>query len=374
LIRPAVNLLWLAPGRVGGSEQYLTRQLAGLPDDAAVEPELFVQPTFAAAHPALVARFATTPLPIGRDWRGVRIAAEHTWLHARTRHADLVHHGGGTVPSGGRRPALLTVHDLQYRQFPQHFSRARREYLSFMMPRSVHRATVVATPSEYVRGTVIDAFGLDAGRVVTVPHGVPAVVVPTIDERAAVAGRYGLADRPYVLYPAITHPHKRHTLLIGMLRSLADQGDRDTALVLIGGLGAAEAELQRAIAGAGVADRVVRPGRVSDHERDALLAGARALVFPSEYEGFGAPLIEAMLLGTPVVCGAHPALREVAGDAAIVVAEADGAAWAVAVTDAERRHDELVTAGAARVERFTIARSGAALAAAYRLVVERAAG
>lgn len=374
MIRPAVNLLWLAPGRVGGSEQYLTRQLAGLPHDGGIEPELLVQPTFAAAHPALAERFTSTPLPFDRDWRGLRIAAEHTWLHARTRHADLVHHGGGTVPSGGRRPVLLTVHDLQYRQFPQYFSRARREYLSFMMPRSVGRATVVATPSDYVRGTVIDAFGLDADRVVTVPHGVPPVAVPTIDERAAVARRFGLGDRPYVLYPAITHPHKRHALLIAMLRSLAEQGDRDTALVLIGGFGAAEPALQRAIADAGVADRVVRPGRVSDHERDALLAGAGALVFPSEYEGFGAPLIEAMLLGTPVVCSAHPALREVAGDAAIVVAESDGAAWAAAVTDAGQRRAELVVAGAARVDRFTTARSGAALAAAYRLVVERAAG
>lgn len=374
MIRAAVNLLWLAPGRVGGSEQYLTRQLAGLPDDAGIEPELFVQPAFAAAHRALAGRFTTTPLPIDRDWRGLRIAAEHTWLHARTRHADLVHHGGGTVPSGGRPPVLLTVHDLQYRQFPQYFSRARREYLSFMMPRSVRRATVVATPSDYVRGTVIDAFGVDPDRVVTVPHGVPPLVVPTVDERAAVAQRLGLADRPYVLYPAITHPHKRQALLVEMLRSLAEQGDHDTALVLIGGLGSAEADVQRAIGEAGVADRVVRPGRVSDHERDALLAGATALVFPSEYEGFGAPVIEAMLLGTPVVCSAHPALREVAGGAAIVVAEADGAAWAAAVVEAGRRRDELVAAGAARAERFTTARSGAALATAYRLVVERAEG
>ena len=96
-----------------------------------IAPELFVQPTFAAAHPALAARFATTSLPIDRDWRGLRIAAEHTWLRARTTHADLVHHGGGTVPFAGSAPVLLTIHDLQYRQFPQYFSRARREYLSF---------------------------------------------------------------------------------------------------------------------------------------------------------------------------------------------------------------------------------------------------
>ena len=83
---------------------------------------------------------------------------------------------------------------------------------------------------------------------------------PSHGDSASAIGRTSL-------YPAITHPHKRHALLVDMLRSLAEQGDRDTALVLIGGLGAAEPELQRAIADAGVADRVVRPGRVSDARR-----------------------------------------------------------------------------------------------------------
>jgi glycosyltransferase involved in cell wall biosynthesis len=370
MIRVGVNLLWLAPGRVGGSEQYLTRQLAGLVDGDDVAPELFVQPAFAAAHPELAARFTTTPMPIDRDWRGLRIAAEHTWLRARVRHADVVHHGGGTVPFGGRVPALLTVHDLQYRQFPQYFSRARREYLAFMMPRSVRRATMIATPSDYVRGTVIEAFGVDPDRVTTVPHGVPPIAVPSPEQQAAVAARYGLQGRPYVIYPAITHPHKGHLVLVDALRNLSSGSDRGLVLVLIGGRGAAEDDVQRAIAAAGVADCVVRPGRVSDADRDALVAGARALVFPSSYEGFGAPVIEAMLLGTPVICSDHPALREVAGDAATVVPEATGAAWAHAIAETERKRDALVAAGHTRVEQFTVARSGRALATAYRRVVE----
>ena len=177
-----------------------------------------------------------------------------------------------------------------------------------------------------------------------------------------------------MIYPAITHPHKRHVLLVDMMRALAGDGDGDLALVLIGGLGVAEPDLQRAIAAAGVADRVVRPGRVTDDERDALIAGARALVFPSEYEGFGAPLIEAMLLGTPVVCSGHPALREVAGDAADRRDRRRrcrlGRGGARGRPSAGRARG----AGASRIEQFTIARSGAALADAYRLVVERAAG
>ncbi len=108
----------------------------------------------------------------------------------------------------------------------------------------------------------------------------------------AVRQRYGLGEGPYVVYPAITHPHKNHQLLIDvMARHWTDPALR---LVLLGGAGAVDADVGRSIIDRGLGDRVVRPGRVPDADRDALIAGATALVFPSRYEGFGAPLIEAM--------------------------------------------------------------------------------
>jgi alpha-1,3-rhamnosyl/mannosyltransferase len=361
----AVNLLWLAPGRVGGSEQYLVRQLAGLPDGSGIAPRLLVQRGLLDAHPALASRFATDVMPFERDWRGARIVAEHTWLPVRSWRADVVHHGGGTVPLAAPRPILLTVHDLQYLDHPQYFSRARLAYLRRMMPRSVRRAAVVATPSEFVRGTVIDAFGVDADRVVVVPHGVPAAQPSDPVAIDALRQRYGLGTRPYLVYPAITHPHKGHTALLEMMAAL----DSDVALVLIGGAGVADADVAAAIRDRGLADRVVRTGRIPDADRDALVTGAAALVFPSEYEGFGAPLVEAMTLDTPVVASARLAVREVVGDAGVLVEQADGdagGAWAAAVVTAIGRRDELVAAGRIRRCRFTLAASGAALAAAYR--------
>lgn len=362
MLNVSVNLLWLAPGRVGGSEQYLTRQLSGLPPDSPVAPRLFCQPAFVDAHPELSARFSTVPMPLRRDWRGGRLVAEHTWFAARARRSDIVHHGGGTVPAGSPKPVLLTVHDLQYLTFPTNFSRTRLAYLRTMMPRSVARAALIATPSWYVRGTVIDAFGVAADRVMVVPHGVPDVGRPSDARVAEAMAAIGVRGR-YVVYPAITHPHKGHTVLIEMLRHLDDM-----ALVLIGGKGAAEPTVQRAIASAGVGDRVVRAGYVDASTRDALVAGAEALVFPSEYEGFGAPLIEAMHLGTPVVCSDAPAVREVVADAAVVVPERDGVMWAAAVTAAVQRRQQLVEAGAHRCAVYTLAASGAALADAYAMV------
>jgi alpha-1,3-rhamnosyl/mannosyltransferase len=378
--RVAVNLTWVAPGRVGGSEQYLVRQLLGL-TTVAGEPgidrfdlDVFASGAFHRAHRELTGvgrRIA--PIPI--DNRAVRLVVEHSWLAVRTRGYDVVHHGGGTVPLVGPGPTVLTIHDLQYLAFPEHFGRVRRTYLAAMTPRSASSAAVITVPTEFVRSTVVDVLGADPDRVLVVPHGVPDP--PPVDDEALadVRRRHGLHDAPYLVYPAITHPHKHHEVLVAMLDHLAD----DTRLVLIGGRGRADEELERAIIASPSRDRIVRAGRVDDRERDALLAGADALVFPSEYEGFGAPLVEAMANGVPVVAFEHPAIAEVVGDAAVtidvrsVVPEV-GAAWADGVVRARRDRPALVARGRRRRERFTLATSGRALGAAYRLAIELGAG
>jgi alpha-1,3-rhamnosyl/mannosyltransferase len=372
MIDVAVNLLWCTPGEVGGSEEYLARQLAGLGDlDSDVALTLCSTTAFAGAHPELTERFAVRSPGRLSGRRPVRIVAEHTWLARQTRGFDIVHHGGGTAPLVGSRPILLTVHDLQYLELPQYFSAPRLRYLRVMLPRSVARASVVATPSEFVRGTVVDAFGIDAARVVVVPHGVRSSPIesgvgcadtPTVEQIGEVRRRYRLGDGPYVVYPAITHPHKNHRLLLEVMAR--HWNDPTLRLVLLGGVGAADAEVGRAIVDLGIGDRVVRPGRVPAADRDALIAGATALVFPSRYEGFGAPLIEAMALDTPVVCGDHPALREVAGSAAIVLPD-DVDAWSGALEEAGRRRAELIAAGRERLTHYTLAASGTALLDAY---------
>jgi alpha-1,3-rhamnosyl/mannosyltransferase len=365
----AVNLLWCAPGRVGGSEDYLARQLAGVGEiDSDVVLTLCCTKAFARAHPELVARLAfRSPGPLAGH-RVARIVAEHTWLARRTSGFDVVHHGGGTAPLIGPRPIVLTVHDLQYLELPHYFSRSRLRYLRWMMPRSVARASVVATPSEFVQRTVIDAFGIEAERVMVVPHGVRSTPIengvrstPIVDT-GSVRERYGLGEGPYVVYPAITHPHKNHRLLLDVLAR--HWTDPALKLVLLGGAGAADGDVARAIVDLGLTNRVVRPGRVPGADRDALIAGATALVFPSRYEGFGAPLIEAMALGTPVVCGDHPALREVAGPAAIVLPY-DVDAWSDALDEVGRRRAGLIAAGRERLTTYTLAASGRALVDAY---------
>lgn len=364
MLRVGVNLLWCLPGAVGGSEEYLVRQLSGLHDAARdVDATLFVVPGFAAAHPDLASRHELVISSLDARRRSRRVLTESTWLPPRLQPVDVVHHGGGTVPPRSPQPVLLTIHDVQYRTYPDYVRPLKRQYLRVAVPRSIRHATVVAVPSEYVRATVVDGYRIAPERVVVVPHGVdvPAALTPAEELRA----RYGIGDRRYLVYPALTHPHKQHRFLLDLLAG--PWSDPDLALVLLGGRGLAEDEVAATIASLELGPRVIRPGRVPEADRDGLIAGAEALVFPSQYEGFGAPVLEAMALGTPVICSDRAALPEVAGDAAVVrPLELD--AWAGALDGIDR--DAMAAAGRARAASFSTAASGAALAAAYRLCLD----
>ena len=361
-----VNLLWCLPGEVGGSEEYLARQLVGLAEVAPdVRPRLFVPPGYGAAHPEL-AGLEQVVGPDGGGRRARRVLAEATWLPPRLAGVDVVHHGGGTVPPRSPHPVVLTVHDLQWLRHPQYVSPVKLRYLRATVPRSVRRAEVVAVPSDYVRGTVVEATGADPDRVVVVPHGVdrPADVT----EEATVRGRYGIGERPFVVFPALTHPHKQHRFLLELLAGAVPGtrwADPELALVLAGGAGLAEADVAGAVERLGLSGRVIRTGRVPAADRDGLIAAAEALVFPSEYEGFGAPVIEAMVLGTPAVVSDRASLPEVAGDAALV-RPLDLDAWAGALDEVAARRAELVAAGRARAATYSTAGSARALAAVYR--------
>jgi alpha-1,3-rhamnosyl/mannosyltransferase len=375
VIRVAVNLLWCVPGQVGGSEDYLVRQLLGLAeldadpagiagmDDMAVS--VFAPRGFIQAHPDLAAVHRVVEAPIDGISRARRIYAEHTWLAEQTAGSTLVHHGGGTMPRRGTQPTLLTIHDLQYLTYPEYLSPLKRLYLGRAIPASVRRATVIAVPSEYVRGTVIDAYGCDPSSVLVVPHGTEPTLGTGATPEAELRETYHLGHGPVVVLPAMTHPHKGHRFL---LRVMAEHWrDPDLRLVLVGGCGSAENDVTATIAALGLGPRVVRAGRVSAAERDGLLQMATAMVFPSEYEGFGAPVIEAMTLGAPVICSNRTCLPEVAGDAALVL-PLDAEAWAGALDEAIVRRDELVAAGRERARLFTARRSARALLDAYAVV------
>lgn len=363
----AVNLLWCVPGEVGGSEQYLVRQLVGLAArPTRFVPTIYCLASFVEAHPELEQLYPMVAADMTGLDRKRRVLAEHTWLARRTRTADLVHHGGGTTPRMGRGPIVLTIHDLQYETYPEYVGPAKLRYLRAMMPKSVGRASVIAVPTEYVRSTVVDRFSVDPGRVIVVPHGVEPDIGSGARSESDLRRDYRLGRGRVLVFPAITHPHKGHEFLLEVMAEHWD--DPELRLVLLGGRGLADSTVERAIEKLGLKDRVVRPGRVGDDDRDGLIRLAHALVFPSQYEGFGAPVVEAMALGTPVVCSDQEALREVVGDAGLVL-PLDRDAWSDALDRVGADRDAMCRAGRRRASMFTAAKSGEGLARAYGLAV-----
>ncbi len=366
----AVNMLWCRPGKVGGSEEYLVRQLLGLAEVAATNSDLdvtiYAPRGFSRVHPELVAAWRVVEAPTDCSRRPLRVAVESTWLAARTQRTDLVHDGGGTSPTFGNPRRVLTIHDLQYTEFPEYFSAVKRAWLARRVPRSARRATHIVTPTRFVADTVVRTLGVPAAKVSVVRHGIEPDLGAHATSEAELRRRFALGAREVVVFPAITHPHKNHDFLLDLLAG--PWRGRDLQLVCAGGAGRAEQALHARCTALGLDSRVAFTGRVSPSDRDGVLRMATALVFPSRYEGFGAPVLEAMMLGTPVICSDQPALVEVVADAAVVrPLRVD--AWADALDVVGQRRTDLVERGRRRAADFTARASGEDLLRAYHRVL-----
>jgi alpha-1,3-rhamnosyl/mannosyltransferase len=368
-----MNLLYLKPGKVGGSEEYCRRIIDALDTEAPndVELTLFVNGRFGEAFPGLVATHATVVAPISGDVPPVRIVAESSWLAvlARRRPIDLLHHVANTIPQVRTRPSVVTLHDLQPVVRPQDFDRSKGAYLRARIASSARHAGIVITPSGYVRDLVIERFGRDPAHVVVVP----APLRPSARDtpRSGGSSIVDAIGRPFFVYPAITHAHKNHATLLRAFARLAATRT-DASLVLTGGAGTHEDTVLRDIAQLGLTGRVHRLGRISRPDLDALLARATALTFPSAHEGYGLPAAEAMALGCPVIASDATALPEVVGDAGILVSPRDTDAWTAAmehVLDDERARESMIEAGRARVRELTPANAARRSVDAYRLAL-----
>jgi alpha-1,3-rhamnosyl/mannosyltransferase len=377
--RIGVNLLWLSPGRVGGSEAYCVRLLSEFADvapaHADLEVRLFVNRRFATHYEPLIGRLPTDVAPVEGDDRLQRIMAEHRWLvdAGRHRRTQVMHHMGGTVPLRRSCPAVVLIHDLQAWALPENFSSARRRYLRAVVPRSVRDSVAITTLSRWVQLDVHERLGAPLDRMVQIPPGADGVddsSMPGATQRESTLRKYDLIDRPFFLYPAITYPHKNHGTLI---KAFAEVRERhpDAVLVLTGGAGGAEREVDTLIDGLGLRPSVRRTGRIPSEELDSLYQAARALTFPSRYEGFGMPVLEAMTRGCAVVASRSCALPEVVGGGGTLIDAEDVRAWSSALStllDDPGALAQARSAAASRATEFRWSESVEILADFYRRV------
>jgi glycosyltransferase involved in cell wall biosynthesis len=372
--RVAMNLLWCVPG-VGGSEEYLVRQLLGLAEITHdYEVHVFAPRGFSLRQPLVASAFAVHEAPSSCARRAQRIALEHTWLAWNTRGFHVVHHGGGSIPRVGNGRTLLTIHDVQWVDYPDYVAPIKLRYLRSMVPSSLRRAVRIAVPSHFVATTLVRAFGVNPDKVGVVRHGLETTFDGEATSEEALRRSLNLGDGPVLVYPAMTHPHKNHEFLLQLMATGGGAwADPALRLVCAGSAGSHETAVRARVRELGLTDRVVMPGRVSYADRNGLLAMADAMVFPSEYEGFGAPVIEAMRFGTPVICSDRASLSEVAGAAGLVCSlVAD--AWVKALDEVRLRHDELVAAGHQRAREFTAAISATELVTQYDVVIAATRG
>ncbi len=287
-------------------------------------------------------------LPWPRLWTHTRFAAA-LW---RAR-PDVTFVPAHTLPLAFPGAAVVTVHDLGYRHFPQAHPGAARRYLEWSTRHSARRATHILADSEATARDLTTFYHISPEKITVVYPGVDTSLAPVRDpaQLEAVRRRYGLPER-FLLFLGTLQPRKNIARLVqAYARWRARTPGTDVALVLAGQRG----WLYDAAWTEGV-DGVILAGYVDDADIAALYSGALALVFPSLYEGFGLPVLEAMRCGTPVIASTTSSLPEVAGEAALLVdphdVEAMVQAIARMVDDAALRA-RLVARGHTQAERFT---------------------
>ena len=373
--RIGVNLLWIVPGEVGGSEEYTVGLLRALHEMDARDLEviLYVNRRFAREHSDLCGMYRTVVAPIEGTSRALRVLVESSWLAWRTRRdqLDAVHHAGGTMPPIRTAPGIITLHDLQPITHPERFGPIKRLYISLLAPRSLRAAEHVVCLTSFTARDAERLARVDPARIVLVPSGIdPIASAPSPERSTEVLDAFDLSRGRYVLYPAITYEHKNHRTLIEAFDRL-HRTHPDLRLVLTGGAGPMEPMVHDQIARLALESVVRRTGRVSTGELDVLMRCAGVMAFPSSYEGFGLPVLEAMARGCPVVASRVGGLVEIGGRAARLVDPFDIDGWVAAlcaVLDDAGYRAEMVSRGLEQSSHFHWGDSALALSALYRSI------
>ena len=338
-------------------EYILFTATGGAPHDI-VQSRLAYLTQPAAARPS---RFAIRNLTfLSDDW------LHRLWHRARlpipieviTGRVDVFHEPDFVLPPtlpGAR--TVLTVHDLTFIRDPESAFPRLRRYLNRVVPRSVARALHVLADSIATKNDVVELFGTQPDKITVLYGGVDAHFAPVQepDRLAAVRARYGIGQGPFILGIGTIQPRKNYRRLIQAFADLKSSAS-SLQLVIAGGKGWMYDQIFAEVKRLGLEGHVIFPGFVDDEDLPALYSAAEMLAYPSIYEGFGLPILEAMACGTPVVTSRTSSLPELAGDAALLVEPADVAD----IADAMRRlrqdaglRRRLVAQGFGQARRFT---------------------
>jgi glycosyltransferase involved in cell wall biosynthesis len=338
-----ISLLTLVPGELGGTETYareLTRALLGRGE---LEYRIFVPALGVPGE--VVPEYRASRSPLGRLTAMGLAAARPGPIRRRLEAASVVHYPLTIALPEVRRPFAITLHDLLHHDHPELFPRLEGLFRRAAYDRSARRAGLVVVPSRFTAERAAERVGVPSERIRVAHLGIDHERFTPGEERR----------EPFLLYPARPWPHKNHDRLFQAFAQVRRE----------------RPELRLVLTGGGHPERPYPPGvevrgLVAADELVSLYRRAAALVFPSLYEGFGAPPLEAMACGCPVACSTAGSLPEVVGDAARTFDPGSLEAMAAAITDVLERPSEWTARGLRRAAAYTWDASAQAHEAVYR--------
>jgi glycosyltransferase involved in cell wall biosynthesis len=342
-MRIGIGLNLLAPDN-GGVTNYALTLLRHWPELAPDHPMVLF--SFAHNEPLLAT------LPAASRRHEIRLQTQEEALDHFEK-IDVYFCPFGTLwPRPVRKPSALTFHDMQERFYPEFFTPKEHEERFFHYDWSLRMADAVVTISDFTRDMAVRIVGAAPSKMHVVHHVPDALPAP---EQPAAGGPFA-AGRPFVFYPANFWKHKNHVRLLTAMARVHARAP-NLGLVCTGSLLGRDAEWHEAVRATGMAEHVLHPGQVSRGQINWLYQNARALVFPSLFEGFGIPLLEAMQTGCPIACGHNTSQPDVARTAALYFDAANPESIASAILrmhDDELLRQRLIVAGLEQLKRFSI--------------------
>jgi glycosyltransferase involved in cell wall biosynthesis len=364
-----LNLVFLVPGETGGMEIYARELVAALREESGLRLTAFVSREAAEDSSAPWAEIPSVTVPVHARSRPQWVRGEQQLLPglARREGVEIVHSLASTAPVWGQFKRVVTIHDVIYRVYPEAHAGVRAKAMAVLVPLAARRSDRVIVPSGSTRDDLATLLHVPETKIDVVPEGVRLRAPDRASETGTVRERLELSTRPVVLTVSAKRPHKN---LIRLLEAIAlIPQERRPVLLLPGYPSSWEDELWAKAGDLGIEADTRFLGWVSDDELEDLYAVASCFVFPSLYEGFGLPILEAMARGIPVACSDRGSLPEVAGGAARLFDPEDPAAIASAIELLLTDRDEvarLVAAGRGRAAQLTWEQTARATAEVYR--------
>jgi glycosyltransferase involved in cell wall biosynthesis len=345
--------------RSAGIHSYISQTLRHLPELVAQAIAPAVQFTLFAAHPPLgLDRSINVQVPCwNTDRPAQRILWEQLVLPVVARHvkADVLHATAFVAPIVHPAPTVITIYDLSFALFPQFFRGFNQTYLRLGTRLSARRAQRLIAISDCTRRDVHRLYNVPLDRIDVAYPGVDETLRPPPPDRVKDFRFAKNLPEKYLLFLGTLEPRKNLIMLVRAFTQLK-QACPEAMLVLAGGVGWLADDVFAAIDTSGVKESIMLPGYVAAEDKALWYAAATAFVYPSIYEGFGLPPLEAMACGTPVIVSNAASLPEVVGHDGLLIAPEDVNSWAAALTrvwnDAAYRA-ELADRGRRQAARFT---------------------